>query len=62
MKVITWNVDGIRAVERKGEIQNFIDTHQSDVFMIQKIKGTSNQFSKFLTENPDYYQYYSSAE
>ena len=62
MKIITWNVNGIRAVERKGEIQKLIDAQSPDVFMIQEIKGTSDQFSKYLTENPDYQQYYSSAE
>ena len=62
MKIITWNVNGIRAVERKGEIQLFLKTHDPDVFMIQEIKGTKEQFSKFLTENEDYEQFYSSAE
>lgn len=62
MRIITWNVNGIRAVERKGEIQNFITAHDPDVFMMQEIKGTSDQFSPFLTAHEDYHQYYSSAQ
>lgn len=62
MKIITWNVNGIRAVERKGEIQNFVSAHKPDVLMIQEIKGNAEQFSKYLTEHEDYQQYYSSAE
>lgn len=62
MKIITWNVNGIRAVERKGEIQNLIGGQNPDVLMIQEIKGNADQFSKFLTEHEDYQQYYSSAE
>ena len=62
MKVITWNVNGIRAVERKGEIQNLIEAQKPDVLMIQEIKGTSDQFSQFLNQHATYHQHYSSAE
>ena len=62
MKIITWNVNGIRAAERKGELQNFLKREQPDVFMVQETKGAMDQFSKFLTEHHEYRQYYSSAE
>jgi len=62
MKIITWNVNGIRAVERKGEIQKLVEDQKPDILMIQEIKGTTDQFSKFLTEHPNYHQHYSSAE
>ncbi|MEM7195712.1 MAG: exodeoxyribonuclease III [Pseudomonadota bacterium] len=62
MKIITWNVNGIRAVERKGELQKLLNDHRPDLLMIQEIKGTRDQFSKFLTENSEYVQHYSSAE
>jgi exodeoxyribonuclease-3 len=62
MKIITWNVNGIRAVERKGEIQKLVQDEKPDVLMIQEIKGTPAQFSSFLTEHEDYRQHYSSAE
>lgn len=62
MKIITWNVNGIRAVERKKELQSLVQKQQPDVLMLQEIKGNVDQFSKFLTEHPDYQQYYSSAE
>ena len=62
MKIITWNVNGIRAVERKGEIQNLLAEQKPDVLMIQEIKGSADQFSAFLTDNDDYRQHYSSAE
>lgn len=61
MKIITWNVNGIRAVERKEELQKLVQDQQPDILMIQEIKGTSDQFSKFLTAHDDYQQYYSSA-
>ncbi len=62
MKLITWNVNGIRAVERKGALQQLISEHAPDVFMVQEIKGTPDQFSPFLTAHEAYHQYYSSAE
>lgn len=62
MKIITWNVNGIRAVERKGELQNLLHAHDPDVIMLQEIKGNVEQFSAFLTDNPEYRQQYHSAE
>lgn len=62
MKIITWNVNGIRAVERKGDLQEFLAMHNPDVFLIQEIKGNRDQFSELLTEHKDYDQFYHSAE
>ncbi len=62
MKIISWNVNGIRAVERKKELQKLVDEQRPDVLMIQEIKGSVDQFSKYLSAHPDYQQYYSSAE
>lgn len=62
MNVYSWNVNGIRAVERKKELQQFIEKYKPDILFIQEIKGTKDKFSKYLTENENYYQEYYSAE
>jgi len=62
MKIASWNVNGIRAVERKKELQKFFDTTDPDIFFLQEIKAKTEQLSKFLTENSDYRQFYHSAE
>lgn len=62
MKIITWNVNGIRAVERKEQLQALLAEQKPDILMLQEIKGNVEQFSKFLTANPDYEQHYHSAE
>ncbi len=62
MKIITWNVNGIRAVERKKELQKLIDVYAPDVLCVQEIKGKVEQFSTYLTENDAYEQHYHSAE
>lgn len=62
MKIITWNVNGLRAVERKKEIQHLVENEEPDFLFLQEIKGKKEQFSKFLTENENYLQFYHSAE
>jgi len=61
MKIITWNVNGIRAVERKNELQKLVDDQAPDVLMLQETKSTVEQLSSYLTDHADYIQYYSSA-
>jgi exodeoxyribonuclease-3 len=62
MKIISWNVNGIRAVERKGELDTLINSESPDVLMLQETKASPEQLSKALTEHPDYLQFYHSAE
>ncbi|MBF2753879.1 MAG: exodeoxyribonuclease III [Gammaproteobacteria bacterium AqS3] len=62
MKIITWNVNGIRAIERKGELQTLVEAERPDVLMLQEIKGNRDQFSAFLTEHEGFFQEYHSAE
>ena len=62
MKIITWNVNGIRAVERKGALQELIEKENPDILFLQEIKGKVEQFSKFLTSNEQYRQFYHSAQ
>ncbi|XLQ20706.1 MAG: exodeoxyribonuclease III [Candidatus Moraniibacteriota bacterium] len=62
MKIITWNVNGIRAVERKGALQDLIEKQEPDILFLQEIKGKKEQFSKYLTDSTKYRQFYHSAE
>ncbi len=62
MKVISWNVNGLRAVERKGELQSFLDRYTPDIFLMQEIKGSSDKFSAYLNTPPDYEVFYNPAE
>ncbi len=43
MKIYSWNVNGIRAVERKGLLQPFLDQHQPDILCIQETKAQPEQ-------------------
>ncbi len=39
MKIYSWNVNGIRAVHKKGALQNFLAEHQPDILCVQETKA-----------------------
>ncbi len=66
MKIISWNVNGIRAVEKKGFIQWLLET-DADVVCIQETKANPAQLSDELLSPPakggtNYKSYFSSAK
>ncbi len=62
MKIITWNVNSIRSVEKKGELQTLESKEKPDVLLLQETRGNVEQFSDYLANNLEYNQYYHSAE
>jgi len=58
-KIISWNVNGIRAVHRKGLFLPFIEKYQPDILCLQETKAQQNQSEIDL---PDYQEYWNSAE
>ncbi len=59
MKLYSWNMNGIRAVERKGLLQPFLREHQPDILCIQETKANQDQVEITI---PDYEEYWYSAE
>jgi exodeoxyribonuclease-3 len=55
MKLYSWNVNGIRAVVRKGELQRFMATHQPDILCIQETKAAQGQAEIDLTGYEEYW-------
>jgi len=52
----------MRAIEKKGELQNFLETHQPDIVCFQETKAKPEQL-EFLEEKfPEYQKFYHSAE
>jgi exodeoxyribonuclease-3 len=43
MKIYSWNVNGIRAVQRKELFQPFLDAEQPDILCLQEVKATEEQ-------------------
>ncbi|MBE6819312.1 MAG: exodeoxyribonuclease III [Ruminococcaceae bacterium] len=58
MKLISWNVNGIRACAQKG-FEEFFRESGADIFAIQETKCQPGQY---VLEAPDYVQYWNSAE
>lgn len=59
LKIFSWNVNGIRAVIRKGEFQAFMTAHQPDIVCLQETKAKEGQAEIDL---PEYREYWNSAE
>ena len=62
MKLISWNVNGIRAVDRKGELDLLIKRENPEILMLQETKAHPDQLSEHLVNHSKYLQFYHSAE
>jgi exodeoxyribonuclease-3 len=59
MKIFSWNVNGIRAVLKKGDFVRFIETHQPDILCLQETKASREQVE---VDFPEYDEYWCSAD
>src|SRR3989338_4907321 len=59
MKIISWNVNGIRAIHKKGLFLPFVKKYQPDILCLQETKVGKDEVKLDL---PDYAEYWSSAE
>lgn len=55
MKIISWNVNGIRAVHRKGLFLPMIEKYQPDIICLQEIKAQQHQSEVDLKEYEEYW-------
>ena len=61
MKILSWNVNGLRSVHRKGFLDWFIEV-QPDIFCVQEIKATPDQLDEKLRLIDGYFSYFNPAE
>ena len=59
LKIFSWNVNGLRAVLRKGALQKFITEEQPDILCLQETKAKQGQAEIDL---PEYEEIWNSAE
>jgi exodeoxyribonuclease III len=57
--IISWNVNGIRAVHKKGLFLPFLKEHDPDILLLQETKAEQSQSEVDL---PEYEEYWNSAE
>lgn len=55
MKIYAWNVNGIRAVIKKGEFQKFIATHDPDILCLNETKAEQGQAEIDLSQYEEYW-------
>ncbi len=58
MKIYSWNVNGIRAVVKKGEFQRFVEAQRPDILCLQETKAERGQIEIDLK---GYHEYWNSA-
>ncbi|HEY4501437.1 MAG TPA: endonuclease/exonuclease/phosphatase family protein, partial [Candidatus Paceibacterota bacterium] len=59
MKLVSWNVNGIRSIHNKGLFVPFIEKVQPDIICLQETKAEEHQSAVDL---PDYEEYWNSAK
>lgn len=59
MKIFSWNVNGIRAVIKKGDFKRFLDAYDPDILCLQETKAFDHQIE---VDFPQYEEYWCSAE
>ncbi len=59
MRIYSWNVNGIRAVVKKGTFQEFIAEHKPDILCLNETKAEQGQAEIDLA---DYHEYWNSSQ
>src|SRR3954464_15459518 len=59
MRIISWNVNGIRAVHKKGLFVPLVEKYKPDVICLQETKAEQHQSEVDLS---DYEEYWNSAQ
>jgi exodeoxyribonuclease-3 len=61
MRILSWNVNGLRAVLKKGFLE-WLDKDDPDILCIQETRADPEQLSKDILEHDNYHSYWVSSE
>lgn len=61
LKLLCWNVNGIRAVYKKG-FMNWFMKEDADMVCLQETKASQDQFPEELMQGDSYWKYFSTAQ
>lgn len=61
MKILSWNVNGIRAAQKKGFLE-WLARESPDILCVQETKAHPDQLDVFLLNPPGYHVYWNAAE
>ena len=60
MRILSWNVNGIRAVQRKGFVE-WLQDERPDILCVQETKASPEQLSEEIRNPSGYHSYFASA-
>jgi exodeoxyribonuclease-3 len=58
MKIISWNVNGIRAIHKKGAFEQIFTKLKPDILCLQETKAEASQLGKDVLEHRGYFSYF----
>ncbi len=61
MKIISWNVNGLRASFNKGAFQNILDTEKPDILALNETKSTPDQLAEEMKSYGGYFSVFESS-
>ncbi len=61
MKILSWNVNGLRAIYKKGFL-NWLEKCEADIICLQEIRANKNQLPNDIVNPNGYYAYFNSAK
>ena len=61
MKILSWNINGIRAADKKG-LFDWFQQEEPDILCLQEIKAEKDQFPPHLKNTPGYHVYINPAQ
>ena len=60
MRIVSWNVNGIRALHKRGDWKWFLN-EKPDIFCLQEIKAEDNQLAPEVVAPESYFAYFNSS-
>jgi exodeoxyribonuclease-3 len=62
VKILSWNVNGLRALHRKGLLLPWMEREDADVVCLQETKASPEQLPDDLRNIPGYHAYFASSQ
>lgn len=62
MRIVSWNVNGLRALAKKGIFLDFLDSSEADIVALQETRSTPDQLVDPVKCPDGWHSYFSSAE
>ena len=62
MRIVSWNVNGLRAVHRNGHWENFLKATKPDIFGLQETKASPEQLPEEVRESRWFSSFFASSQ